>query len=111
MIILYAFNFGNFEKVKKIIILMPTLGFTLAILLSSQALLPIPLNTENKSKLKENESCTEDFCKTLSPRRPMTYTFYQNMGIFVGRTGDYTIDTHGYSDQSAGYLKPEYQCV
>ncbi len=111
MIILYAFNFGNFQKVNKIIILMLTLGFTLAILLSSQALLPIPLDTENKSKLKENESCTEDCGKRLSPREPITYTFYQNTGRFVGGLGDYTIDTHGNSDQSAGYLKPEYQCV
>ena len=58
-----------------------------------------------------NTSCTTDCCKSLPSRGPMTYYFYQNTGRFHGGSGDYTIDTHGYSGQGAGYLNPDYQCI
>jgi len=40
----------------------------------------------------------------------MTYTYYQKTGRFVGGSGLYRIDTHGYSGAKEGYLNPDYQC-
>ena len=41
----------------------------------------------------------------------MTYTYYQNTGHFIGGSGSWHIDTHGYSGQGAGYMNPAKQCV
>lgn len=41
----------------------------------------------------------------------MTYTYYQKTGRLVGGSGDFKIDTHGYSGQGEGYLNPDMQCV
>ena len=41
----------------------------------------------------------------------MTYTYYQNTGRFIGGSGDYKIDTHGYSGQGKGYMNPDAQCI
>lgn len=41
----------------------------------------------------------------------MTYYFYQNTGRFHGGSGEYAINTMGYSGQGAGYLNPDLQCV
>jgi hypothetical protein len=37
----------------------------------------------------------------------MVYTYYQRTGRLVGGSGDYRIDTKGYSGQGKGYLNPD----
>ena len=49
--------------------------------------------------LLSNTSCTTDCCKSLKSRPKMTYTFYQNSGRLHGGSGDYAINTKGYSGQ------------
>jgi hypothetical protein len=39
----------------------------------------IPVETE-----REGSRCDLDCCRTLSDRPPMTYTYYQRSGRFVG---------------------------
>jgi len=56
-------------------------------------------------------NCETDCCRTLSDRTPMTYTYYQKTGRFVGGSGAFAIDTHGYSGQGKGYLNPDEQCT
>lgn len=51
--------------------------------------------------------CSTDCCRTLPDRLPMTYVYYQKTGRFVGGSGDFKIDTHGYSGQGKGYLNPD----
>lgn len=58
-----------------------------------------------------NTSCTEDCCKSLPSRGPMTYYYYQNTGRFKGGSGEWAVNTLGYSGQGAGYNNPAYQCV
>jgi hypothetical protein len=41
----------------------------------------------------------------------MTYTYYQKTGRFVGGSGNFSIDTHGYSGTGKGYLNPDEQCT
>lgn len=55
-------------------------------------------------------NCELDCCRTLPDRPPMTYTFYQDTGRFIGGTGDSHIDTHGYSGRDKGYLNPDEEC-
>lgn len=55
--------------------------------------------------------CSTDCCRTLPDRLPMTYVYYQKTGRFVGGSGEYKIDTHGYSGQGKGYLNPDEQCT
>ena len=59
------------------------------------------------SDIIEKSDCSTDCCRTLSDRLPMTYTYYQKSGKFVGGSGDFKIDTHGYSGQGKGYNNPE----
>jgi hypothetical protein len=40
----------------------------------------------------------------------MTWYYFQNTGKFYGGSGDFKIDTYGYSGQGEGYLNPDYQC-
>lgn len=40
----------------------------------------------------------------------MTYIFYQKTGRLRGGSGEFAIDTHGYSGQGSGYLNPDAQC-
>jgi hypothetical protein len=40
----------------------------------------------------------------------MTYTFYQKTGKLVGGSGNFSINTHGYSGKDKGYLNPDEQC-
>jgi hypothetical protein len=54
--------------------------------------------------------CDDDCCRSLSDRLPMSFTYYQRTGRLVGGTGEFHIDTHGYSGQDKGYLNPEEQC-
>ena len=61
------------------------------------------------SNVKSN--CQSDCCRTLPDRSPMTYTYYQKTGRFVGGLGDYRIQTLGYSGQGKGYLNPDQQCT
>ena len=58
-----------------------------------------------------NDTCTQDCCSKLPSRLPMTYTYYQKTGKLVGGSGNYSINTHGYSGQGEGYLNPDKQCV
>ena len=55
--------------------------------------------------------CNSDCCRTLTDRPPMTYVYYQKTGKFVGGTGEYAINTMGYSGQGKGYLNPDEQCT
>lgn len=55
--------------------------------------------------------CDEDCCRTLSDRLPMSFTYYQRTGRLVGGSGEFRIDTHGYSGQDKGYLNPDEQCT
>jgi hypothetical protein len=47
----------------------------------------------------------------LSDRPPLVYTYYQRTGRFIGGTGEFKIDTKGYSGQGKGYLNPDEQCT
>lgn len=49
--------------------------------------------------LMQKSHCDFDCCRSLNDRPPMTYTYYQKTGRFVGGTGDFHIDTLGYSGQ------------
>lgn len=53
----------------------------------------------DNSPLFANQSCTQDCCKSLPSRGPMTYHYYQKTGLFKGGSGDYAINTHCYSGQ------------
>lgn len=55
----------------------------------------------------EGSRCDTDCCRTLSDRMPMSYTYYQKSGRFVGGNGEYKIDTKAYSGQGKGYLNPD----
>ncbi len=39
-------------------------------------------------------------CSTLSERPSMNFTFYLNTGHFVGGSGQWAVDTYGYSGNS-----------
>ena len=55
--------------------------------------------------------CLTECCQTLHSRTPQTYTYYQNTGHFIGGSGEWHIDTHGYSGQGSGYMNPKEECV
>ena len=55
--------------------------------------------------------CLTACCSTLYERPPMTYTFYQNTGHFLGGQSDWAVDTYAYSGAGDGYLNPQMQCV
>lgn len=55
--------------------------------------------------------CDTDCCRTLSDRLPMSYTYYQRSGRLVGGSGEFSIDTKGYSGKGKGYLNPDEQCT
>lgn len=59
----------------------------------------------------EGSRCDTDCCRTLSDRMPMSYTYYQKTGRFVGGSGEYKIDTKAYSGKGKGYLNPDEQCT
>jgi hypothetical protein len=59
----------------------------------------------------EGSRCDTDCCRTLSDRLPMSYTYYQKSGRFVGGSGEYKIDTKAYSGKGKGYLNPDEQCT
>ena len=54
--------------------------------------------------------CLTACCKTLAHRPAQTYTYYQNTGHFIGGTGEWHIDTHGYSGAGEGLMNPKLQC-
>jgi len=58
-----------------------------------------------------NTSCTTSCCASLPSRGAMTYHYYQNTGRFHGGSGNYEINTKGYSGQGEGYNNPAKQCV
>jgi hypothetical protein len=41
----------------------------------------------------------------------MTYHYYQKTGRFRGGSGEYAVNTLGYSGQGSGYNNPASQCV
>ena len=41
--------------------------------------------------------CLKACCETLKSRPQMHYTYYQNTGHFFGGSGEWAINTHGYS--------------
>jgi len=86
-----------------------TLLFCIVVLVQVSAALPWLKHDEHYAT--DNTSCTVDCCKSLPSRGPMTYYYYQNTGRLIGGSGDYAINTHGYSGQGEGYLNPDMQCV
>ncbi len=58
-----------------------------------------------------NDSCTKSCCASLPARPAMTYRYYQDTGRFIGGSGEYAVNTHGYSGQGEGYNNPTKQCV
>ena len=90
---------------------MKTFTLIFCVFLLVQISLALPWFSHEEHPSVGNTSCTTDCCKSLPSRGPMTYYFYQNTGRFHGGSGDYAINTHGYSGQGAGYLNPAYQCV
>lgn len=61
--------------------------------------------------LTANDTCHLDCCGKLPSRLPMTFHYYQKTGRLVGGSGNYTINTHGYSGQGEGHNNPAKQCV
>ena len=60
---------------------------------------------------KAPTACLTQCCETLSSRAAQTYTYYQNTGHFIGGTGEWHIDTRGYSGSGQGLMNPTMQCV
>ena len=73
-------------------------------------------------KVAKKSSCGT-CCSTLKKRPQMTYTFYINTGRFAGGSGEWRIDTKGYSGsgikktlincykvKGSGYLNPKATC-
>lgn len=87
--------------------LLDCLYIRLSITMKLQLCLILSLAILSASK----SNCELDCCRTLPDRLPMTYTFYQNTGRFIGGSGDFYIDTHGYSGRDKGYLNPDEQCT
>lgn len=52
-------------------------------------------------------NCELDCCRAQPDRLPMKFTFYQDTGRLVGGSGDYHIETYGYSGHDEGYLNPD----
>ena len=57
-----------------------------------------------------DDECTV-CCSKLSSRPQQNYTYYQDTGRFVGGSGEWAIDTHGYSGSPAGRNDPTKQCI
>ena len=55
--------------------------------------------------------CLTECCQSLSNRPAQNYTFYQSTGHFIGGTGEWHIDTFGYSGKGKGRNNPAYQCA
>jgi hypothetical protein len=49
-------------------------------------------------------------CELLPKRSPLSYTYYQSTGKFVGGSGQWKIDTKGYSGNGKGRNNPAMQC-
>lgn len=90
---------------------MQSFRILLCLFVIVQVSVALPWFTKNDAEMLSNTSCTEDCCKSLPSRGPMTYTFYQNTGRFRGGSGEYAINTLAYSGQGSGYLNPAMQCV
>ena len=90
---------------------MQTFKILFCLFVIVQLTVALPWMKESDQKLQANDSCTEDCCKSLPARGPLTYYYYQNTGRFRGGAGEWAINTLGYSGQGAGYLNPDYQCV
>ncbi len=56
-------------------------------------------------------ACLTECCQTLTSRPAQTYTYYQNTGHFIGGSGEWHVNTYGYSGQGSGYMNPKEQCV
>ena len=57
-----------------------------------------------------DDECTV-CCSKLTLRPQQNYTYYQDTGKFVGGSGEWAIDTHGYSGNSEGRNDPTKQCI
>ena len=55
--------------------------------------------------------CLTACCQTLKSRAAQSYTYYQNTGHFIGGSGEWKINTHGYSGARDGFMNPAKQCV
>lgn len=50
-------------------------------------------------------------CSTLKPRPQQKYTYHQSSGKLVGGSGQWAINTVGYSGSTRGRNNPKMQCV
>lgn len=94
---------------KNLLIALLTIGLTFYVLNRSDH-----IDAHNQPSLEDvaaNETCTKNCCGNLPSRLPMTFTYYQKTGKLVGGSGNYAVNTHGYSGQGEGYLNPDKQCV
>ena len=46
---------------------------------------------------KPESNCLTACCETLTSRTAQTYNYYQDTGHFIGGTGSWAVNTHGYS--------------
>jgi len=85
---------------------MKTIILLLCVALLVQVSVALPWFNNEEHPSLGNTSCTTDCCKSLPSRGPMTYYYYQNTGRFHGGSGEYAVNTHGYSGQGKGYNNP-----
>lgn len=58
-----------------------------------------------------SQGCLETCCEELAWREAMTYEYYQDSGRFTGGSGEWRVETWGYSGNGKGLNNPDYQCV
>lgn len=90
---------------------MRSLTLIVCLLIILQVSIALPTFSWNQNKDTNNDSCTQDCCKSLPSRPPMTYYYYQNTGRLRGGSGEWAINTLGYSGQGSGKNNPAEQCV
>lgn len=83
---------------KNLLIALVTIGLTFYALNSNHH-----ADAHNQSIIVDdvtaNDTCTKNCCGNLPSRLPMTFTYYQKTGKLVGGSGNYVVNTHGYSGQ------------
>ena len=84
-----------------------TLVFVVLSVLIASVWCQTPFDDEIELASNDWQTC----CSTLKSRPQQKYTYYQNTGRMVGGSGEWKVDTHGYSGSSQGRNKPSMQCV
>jgi len=60
----------------------------------------LAIETKNVLEVDQSNATCKVCCSTLKDRPSMNYTFYINTGHFIGGSGEWAIDTYGYSGNS-----------